>query len=927
MTKRIPKSRTASSNPVTLAFAFESLENPQYTVTRVAWQSEAKGLLGVLNESLKAQRELPIRDLRLRLQVRDAGVIRVDRNLGRWGGSTLLVSSSSETVAARAANAAVAEWVKEMVLTLAVVNQTAGQRLRELALAGEAVEAKEQVLAVFKWEQNQQTNSVKASDTIRTQYADLADFVASKLAGQEVFPEAGPMRLEVSSDLTLNEARLLSDPIEVLLPTGKTALFSLGLTVSVETYPGRPLPVVHIEHRKSVWAREPSNKYEKLSGFALPAGEARALRFEIERNALLTVQYQAIARQYDLPLADPITREPITAIDLGINGSAGLAFEACPVVITHRHGQGEKNTVGRGVTDLDRQLSFEQLTDLLAPAGFFPWQTLEEIPTHYKAQQDSDSGWRHTPAEEDEQGLLEPDERYVAWVQKTRDGLQAHYNGAYHFVIAYYNGLQQHAVRARDILWDVLGKESLVIHLLALPEGVHGSRRTLPANDARPPERAHQREQAWAPAVAAIRAHAQQHEHNPVRGVLVLADKWYEKFPDDSVNKQAARITLNRELGVVVQYLLPMEKKLDGTSNARQLESFRMRVVNAWRDMAWKSLGTMHGLDLKLERSLQNRPVGAAVPVILGLGVIRTNRTGQLQNDASFIPYVIELHPETGKCQASLLLQSGNATPVATPMQDLTQTIQLLTINGPSYLIHKGTDTSIREERKRLTQQFLYETLVERTQLHPEVLVLADSVTLKGVWPWLADERLDPRNIIFNQENHAEQDFPNATFVRIRQDHAPKVIMDTPQTRVKIAGQVRPSARRSDADLFRLTNTSPTLPSYYSFGSRIFKPVGGTSVYRPILNVNEKTGEEKLQAPWTDTWLTPNAVEITVAQHPQRQRFHPDDVARLVEALRSEYGHYGSWTNAPGPLHFASFLKEYVPDYELEEYSSDSKDS
>ena len=260
-------------------------------------------------------------------------------------------------------------------------------------------------------------------------------------------------------------------------------------------------------------------------------------------------------------------------------------------------------------------------------------------------------------------------------------------------------------------------------------------------------------------------------------------------------------------------------------------------------------------------------------------------------------------------------------------MQDLTQTIQLLTINGPSYLIHKGTDTSIREERKRLTQQFLYEALVERTRLHPEVLVLADSVTLKGVWPWLADERLDPRNIVFNQENHAEQDFPNATFVRIRQDHAPKGIMDTPQTRVKIAGQVRPSARRSDADLFRLTNTSPTLPSYYSFGSRIFKPLGGTSVYRPILNVNEKTGEEKLQAPWTDTWLTPNAVEITVAQHPQRQRFHPDDVARLVEALRSEYGHYGSWTNAPGPLHFASFLKEYVPDYELEEYSSSLGDS
>ena len=38
-----------------------------------------------------------------------------------------------------------------------------------------------------------------------------------------------------------------------------------------------------------------------------------------------------------------------------------------------------------------------------------------------------------------------------------------------------------------------------------------------------------------------------------------------------------------------------------------------------------------------------------------------------------------------------------------------------------------------------------------------------------------------------------------------------------------------------------------------------------------------------------------------------------------MEALRSEYAHYGSWTSLPAPLHFASVLKEYVPDYEWSE--------
>nr|GFC44589.1 hypothetical protein [Tanacetum cinerariifolium] len=147
---------------------------------------------------------------------------------------------------------------------------------------------------------------------------------------------------------------------------------------------------------------------------------------------------------------------------------AGLAFEACPVVITHRHGQGELNPVGQGVTDLDRQLSFERLASLLAPYGLFPWQTLIEVPTHYKEQQELDSSWQHTCAEEDDEELLASNERYVAWVQKTCDGLKTHYHGAYHFVIAHSSGLQQQAERARAILWKVLGKESLAIHLLGV---------------------------------------------------------------------------------------------------------------------------------------------------------------------------------------------------------------------------------------------------------------------------------------------------------------------------------------------------------------------------------------------------------------------------------------------------------------------------
>nr|GFC35994.1 hypothetical protein [Tanacetum cinerariifolium] len=75
------------------------------------------------------------------------------------------------------------------------------------------------------------------------------------------------------------------------------------------------------------------------------------------------------------------------------------------------------------------------------------------------------------------------------------------------------------------------------------------------------------------------------------------------------------------------------------------------------------------------------------------------------------------------------------------------------------------------------------------------------------------------------------------------------------------------------------------------------------SVYRATVNVDNKTGEEKFQDPWTATWLPPSAIEITVIQHPRRPRFHPDDVARLVGTLQSEYGHYGRSRPSVLPAH------------------------
>ena len=46
-------------------------------------------------------------------------------------------------------------------------------------------------------------------------------------------------------------------------------------------------------------------------------------------------------------------------------------------------------------------------------------------------------------------------------------------------------------------------------------------------------------------------------------------------------------------------------------------------------------------------------------------------------------------------------------------------------------------------------------------------------------------------------------------------------------------------------------------------------------------------------------------------------RFVADDLATLTEALRFDHAHAAGWTALPVPAHFASVLRQYVPDYEI----------
>jgi hypothetical protein len=76
---------------------------------------------------------------------------------------------------------------------------------------------------------------------------------------------------------------------------------------------------------------------------------------------------------------------------------------------------------------------------------------------------------------------------------------------------------------------------------------------------------------------------------------------------------------------------------------------------------------------------------------------------------------------------------------------------------------------------------------------------------------------------------------------------------------------------------------------------------------------------------FTGAWSTPKAVEFTVIRKAAGER--PDQVAQVVEWLRTLYEHFGDWSTKPAPLYFEGALKEYLADYDLDEAEDDGEDS
>jgi len=933
------RKRHPHSEPTPLAFTIgDDCPSPVHVLTVATWSEAAHNHLRQIATALaqaQPRQSLPLVSLRGRLNVADQQLLRFEYDLGL--NQRILLWTQTDVPTSRTdMNDAVLQWIINDLTTptILAVAETAVEQLKQLARKKAAVETYQRRTTPFHWGTSL-SKTAKAFHS--TSYAELADYVALHLEGQCVFPELPGLRRIIGNELESNQAELMTEP----LSPGRNTSFSLVVRIRVFSYPGRSLPIIAIEFTRRTWARELKEQggTRTISGYAFPHGSTHVLRFTVRKvkqddgewNYTPDRDFTPIERRY-------FATQKLTVATIL---QEGLALTQCKLLIGQKHGTGKRGDAHSGVPDLDKMEGFQQITKLAEPLGLRPWHGLTPIATSVKTVQDYGQYWRDRTSTK-----AEKLEHYTRWLQEVQASIRACYHDTHHLVIAVQTGfgIEADAQEAEERLQAIL-PQSLLITRIPLPQDVHGPRSQLPGSQlTKSAERAALRIAGWSSFIESVKYH-EQRSGRKVDGILVLACEWYpDNAHDDRINKRAGRIALARGVGVPVQYVLPREEfreeadpkvKSGKVKSSEQIEAeiaqeFETRLMVAWLDLAFKSLGRVRpGKLLDEIHTIYADPTLGMVPDrVLALGVIRRNSTRTIANEPAFLPYAIELDIEQGTCSASIAYEDP-ATHLLTWFDTLPlpqALVRLASLGTVQLASAKKDRQKILAER---TQEFFKNQLVDfsKRSLHP--IIIVDANTSRSAWSWLQDKDIDPTNVHLAGGFNAQVAWSHARLVRIRTDNSPKVLWDqeysgnTSDTDETICYH---APRWAEADLFKLNDTVNT-SVYLSFGSEIRTGrIKGRSSYREIWGMQQKKDGEKkrfaatMMQRFDHNWATPTGVEIVVVR-PEHD--HPDQIARLIEWLRQCYVHVGPWTSKPAPTFFATVLKEYLPDYAIDDEESE----
>ncbi|MGB3508597.1 MAG: RNaseH domain-containing protein [Microcoleaceae cyanobacterium] len=867
---------------------------------------------------------------------------------------------------------------------------------------------------ILPWQWSEETGTTQQKKPY--DYRVLIDYLARQIAGKEIFKDLGPIKRIISSSgsFKTGTTQLITNPISLENTKGK---FSLVVSLEIVTYPSLHQPLLKINVSKRRWLSDlqsPSFNLGKISGFIFSENHSdRCFSYQVlcqkdkqktkqkekqkKKNWcwVLSSDFEALRRKLKLPLTISNPQEI---------ASGKASNDSCQVMLTHRNGL-QKHDINVGVPEIDKLEAFEAIKEILQPIGITPFNSYLPVkPQKGEAHKPDDTGSRminfptlisaalellekgncdsfeftdnylknvdeqlnnllkkHFEIETEKiyggrkaftfnQKKLPQFNELKDWIQTNQGAIQSFYSQEKLLLVIFYESQLKTEVKLLESLIKMLCGEAVQVMANRLPKDTHGPKEYLPdAKTAK--ERSRKRIEAWQPIVKQLALRNQR------TFSLILAREYYPdskekgKYKhDDNVNKPSTRQALAQIANACVQFLLPIETTKE--KQLKKLEDFFHRAQAALKDLLFAHSGYIYGVKEKVDKYLKDIPEENRPKEIIAITIVRKQK-GRVRGkiEQTFLPIAIRLNVETGKCELCCAYQKGERLKI-TPWSQFADAISLVSDISPVKLADK------QEARQNRFMEFMKQIISDSVEAGNQPLVTIDSSNCVQLCPWLADSRINAKEINLTRSTGAplsqnmEQEWESARIIRIRQDLAPGIIdkkerhlvetslEDTRQKKdlKKLDPDYRIPSASSKTGLFRLSATNETgCVAYLSVGRKTLQQqLRGQSCYRSIEITQEwkktnnsqkketvlnKAGEKVHQLvsrpPFTGQYPTPNPLEIVVTlRQPQDD---PDRLALLVESLRYDFGHYSDWSSLPAPLFFERVVRDYISDFVFED--------
>jgi hypothetical protein len=765
-------------------------------------------------------------------------------------------------------------------------------------------------------------------------FTDVRDIIHAeafrRIAGTELFSGMGPVRALIRSSFRDNSISFVTFP-----KAAAAGSWSMQAKLTVETLPGKTPPFVRLDLSRKRWTPDVPTRFlprqRRLTAAVFGEDEKRAVSFHVpilkgavsepEDPAYVLAALKSGA-DTGLGFAHLVKLGPRDGAFVGIAYST--AYETTPSVAT-------------GATELDYIDCFDRIAEamkgVLEPLAAEPVDkkkrvkrsdedipamksvmVLEEIARSLGYNDIDDkaiaetwnllSGGDLPPSAKVPADLEGQRERFDKLREDNSAKLRQVFGSTPPVLVIVSASIAD--AEHIGIAVRTLFNGRLPIEYRLMPEGVHGSRKSLALPNGKARERYENRVSLWKPFAQKL-----AEEFGPSR-VLVHA----RRFSDDGVNKIAGRVALARYGDCNVQYLDTKGPKVD---------DWFFRIQAAVLDLMFGHSALVSPVKDNVAEAFPNpatRP-----ETITGISVVSLNRTRTRQASSFFLSVSIDI--ETGNTTARAGRPVNGTIDVTQPLPffDLLKKVASW----------DEADTGNGETEKSDFQTFAAEIASYECDRGRKPIIMFEGDHARQLWPALSNKGWDePRKLVGTDFNPLE--WPGARIVRVQDQIEPAVITRkehtfailNPETGAETGTKIQQAPTLTDPG--RFVRLEGPADNYISTGhlDGTQKLPKGLSVYRPVPQMKAAAagdlppalasmkvkveGERNLT---TEPYKLPGTVGILVVHCLEGDE--PDRIAALCHGLRFGFGHTRSPVKMPAPLFHTKKVAEYIPAYVLSE--------